>query len=136
MAFDGALVTVYGAHLPPLGDPSKLRVLIPEGVVHTFEYSLPSPEFPGNYWYWPNADRSAFHVTINLPASSLSSDPFSFRFVYDCDGEERPGGTVHILNDFASVARFPDDETQLTRVQTFDSPQTVAFAAKEPLRTT
>jgi ubiquinone/menaquinone biosynthesis C-methylase UbiE len=135
MAFDGAVITVYGAHLPPMGDPSKLRADFNPGVAHVFDYPLPSPEFANHYWYWPNAGHSAFRVTIDLAASLPASDPFDFRFVYSLDdGAERNSGSVYIPSQLSAAVGFPSDVTQITRVQTFDSPQTVAFTGYNAYR--
>jgi SAM-dependent methyltransferase len=128
MKLEGAYLTVYGKHLPPSGDPSKLGVAFGPGVVYSFENSLPSPDFGSHYWYWPNSYLSGFHVTINLAACSPASDPFSYQFIHtQDDGGTIGGGSVGILSDIASIVGFPSDLTQLTRVQTHDNLNEVAF---------
>jgi ubiquinone/menaquinone biosynthesis C-methylase UbiE len=128
MKLEGTLLTIAGSHLPPLGDPSRLGVMFGPGVSYAFENSMPSPEFAAHYWYWPNADYSGFRITINLAACLPASDPFAFQFVHTQDeGEASEGGSFYILSDFAAMVGFPSDLTQLTRVQSYDRLDGVAF---------
>jgi SAM-dependent methyltransferase len=148
--FDGGTLTVAGAHLPPLGDPSLLSVEFADGVVGDFEYPLSSPEFGAHYWYWPNAHLSAFRVRINLPASDPKADAFTFRFVTKFDYRVAPGaldpkskipavwmdrGRIWIPRDMHDFMGFPTDETQLSRVQTWSNQRTVGFTGYNAFKT-
>ena len=141
LAFDGAFLTVSGAHLPPFGDPGRLCVEFPLGVSGTLEYPLPSAEFGDHYWYWPNAHMSGFRVRINLAESIPGTDAFSFRFATKPNG--KPASLTAVPNDYADAWRdrsrvwipydlraytgFPSNEDQMTRVQTWSNHATVAF---------
>jgi SAM-dependent methyltransferase len=128
MKLEGTYLTVYGSHLPPYGNPSSLGIAFGPGVVYSFENSLLSPDFGSHYWYWPNACRSGFCVTINLAACSPASDPFSYQFVHTQEeGGTVVGGSVRIMSDLASMIGFPSDLSQLTRVQSHDNLNEVAF---------
>jgi SAM-dependent methyltransferase len=136
--FDGATITIAGAHLPPMGEPGLLSVSFAEGVVGDFEYPLDSPEFGAHYWYWPNGDKSGFRVRINLPASEPTADAFSFRFVtrgaLNKDAwQDR--GRIWIPRDMRDFMGFPTDETQLSRVQTWSNERTVAFTGYNAFKT-
>lgn len=117
MLYDGAFVTIYGAHLPPMGDPSKLRFVLGPGVAFTLEYPLYSPEFGDHYWYWPNASWSAFRLSIDLTRSSAAADPFKISFVHMLDATERQGGVVYIPNQMISSIGFPGGLDDPTPVQ-------------------
>jgi SAM-dependent methyltransferase len=140
--FDGACLTVAGAHLPPLGDPDLLSVEFAEGVVGSFEYPLASPEFGAHYWYWPNAAFSNFRVRINLAASSATADAFSFRFVVRMppDSDDAPApwadrGRIWVPASLRDFMGFPVNENQLSRVQTWSSERTVAFTGYNAFKT-
>jgi hypothetical protein len=83
VSFDGAHLTISGAHLPPAGDPSSLQVRLASGVKFKFDYPLISPQFQQHFWYWPNAHLSNLILTIDLPASSAKADAFSVEFFYE-----------------------------------------------------
>ena len=138
MEFDGATITVSGAHLPPLGDPSRLSVTFNEGVSGSFDYPLPSPEFGAHYWYWPNAHFSGFQLRINLPASAPGSDPFTFRFEAPSSAEgsaQWPDrARIWIPSDLRSFTGFPPGGTQLTRVQTWSEQKTVTLTGYNAFR--
>ena len=142
MEFDGATLTVSGAHLPPAGDPALLSVEFEEGVVGSFEYPLPSPDFGTHYWYWPNAHMSGFRVHIDLPACKAGSNPFTFRFVSGgkiaASGKASPfalnrsknwadRGRVWIPSDLHAYLQHPANVDQMSRVQTWSNQQTVTF---------
>ncbi|MCJ2035236.1 methyltransferase domain-containing protein [Methylobacterium sp. J-068] len=143
MQFDGAILTVSGAHLPPAGNPDLLSVQFDEGVRYTFDHGLRSPEFANHFWYWPNADLSNFVLTIDLAGSRPGCDPFRFEFRYP--GEEkglgdvpaplrRIGQRISIPSDLALTVCFPRDATQLTRVQTWSNDQSVTFTGYSTFR--
>lgn len=114
MVFDGAVVTIRGAHLPPMGDPSKLRFVLGPGVAFTVEYPLYFPEFEEHYWFWPNAGWSAFLLRIDLARSSAAADPFKISFAHRLDGAETQGGAVYVPDQLVSSIGFPgglDDPT-------------------------
>jgi SAM-dependent methyltransferase len=149
-SFDGATLTITGAHLPPLGDPGLLAVEFNEGVEGVFEYPLASPEFGAHFWYWPNAHLAGFRVSINLPGSRPDADPFSFRFVtrtgarpamaWHDNGKKRSTiwpdrGRIWIPRDIGVSMDFPSDETQLSRVQTWSNQRTVAFTGYNAFKT-
>jgi SAM-dependent methyltransferase len=148
MEFDGAFITISGAHLPPAGDPGRLSVEFAEGVVGSFEYPLASPEFGSHYWYWPNAHMSGFRVRINLPASAAAADAFSFRFVTRHDevpflrdqahtgsfGSWPDHDRIWIPSDLRSWMNFPGNESLLSRVQTWSNQRTVAFTGYNAFR--
>jgi len=145
MIFDGGVIKIGGAHLPPAGDPSSLQVHFPPGVSYTFEHSLPSKEFGSHFWYWPNAYLSSFAVTSDLPGSSSGSDPFSFEMTYprasplrdaDDTGQERGSlaGRVWIPRHLSSFVGFPRDGSQLTRVQKWSVDGSVTFTGYNAFR--
>jgi SAM-dependent methyltransferase len=141
LAFDGAILTVSGAHLPPFGDPALLDVEFAEGVHGTFEYPLPSPDFGAHYWYWPNAHMSGFRVRINLATSVAGSNAFTFRFVTRAAAEARPSvaeyshgadlwedrARLWIPSDLRAFMGQPSDGSQMSRVQTWSNHATVSF---------
>jgi SAM-dependent methyltransferase len=146
MQFDGAVLTISGAHLPPAGDPSSLGVSFAPGVSYSFECSLPSKEFGSHFWYWPNAHLSTFVVKIDLPASSPGCDPFSFDFTYPRASplpeasatELRPAslaGRVWVPQNLSSFVGFPRDSSQLTRVQAWSNDRTVTLTGFNAFRT-
>jgi SAM-dependent methyltransferase len=138
LAFDGARITLTGMHLPPEGDPAKLDVAFGPGVSYRFQYGRPYPEFRSHYWYWPNSDLSGLILTIDLAASERHSDPFHFRFVYP--EPSRPGGGKRSVgfwlpSNLGSFRGFPDEPSQLTRVQAFSNSATVAITGYNAFRT-
>ncbi len=144
-SFDGARLTVSGAHLPPGGDPSRLSVKMAPGVRFDFAYPLQGSVFATHFWYWPNADLSAFILTVDLPASDPDSDPFYFDFVYDEALPARKLETVSAANPklrqriwipkhFNDFVGHPRDATQLTRVQTWSNAQSVTFTGYNVFR--
>jgi SAM-dependent methyltransferase len=138
VGFDGARLTISGMHLPPEGDPGKLRVEFESGVVAHVAYGLPSPEFGTHYWYWPNAARSSFLATIDLAASHKRSDPFHFRFGYvgggGTGGGKRPVD-FWLPQSFTSYVGHPQDPTQLSRVQTWSNSATVTITGYNAFKT-
>ncbi len=141
LEFDGAYLTVSGAHLPPNGDPDLLTVEFADGVSGSFEYPLPSPEFGEHYWYWPNGHMSGFRVRINLPESTPGSDAFTFRFAIKVPSKSHPvkaaaagaadvwpdRSRLWIPHDLRAFMGFPSNENQMTRVQTWSNQRTVTF---------
>ncbi len=140
-AFDGAFLTVSGAHLPPFGDPGRLCVEFALGVSGTLEYPLPSPDFGDHYWYWPNAHMSGFRVRINLAESTPGPGAFSFRFsttpspgsafqknsYSEYAGLWEDRSRIWIPYDLRGFTGYPSNEDQMTRVQTWSNHATVAF---------
>lgn len=146
--FDGAELMISGAHLPPAGDPSSLKIKMPPGVVFEAEFGLSSPEFSNFYWYWPNAQYSAFTLKIDLAGSERGSDPFSFEFDYPLasprfprvtERDQSPTNNMHrlgwIAHNLASFVGFPRNTSQLTRVQTWSSDLTVTVTGYNSFRT-
>jgi SAM-dependent methyltransferase len=138
-SFDGARLTVSGAHLPPGGDPSRLSVKLAPGVRYDFAYPLQGSVFASHFWYWPNAHLSGFILTIDLTASEPDSDPFYFDFIYK-EARRTPlrretisasnpilRQRIWIPRDFRDFVGHPRDATQLTRVQTWSNAQSVTF---------
>ncbi len=134
MLFDGAVVTIRGAHLPPMGDPSKLRFVLGPGVAFTLEYPLYSPEFEAHYWFWPNAGWSGFHVSIDLAKSSAAADPFRISFVHVLDGAEKPGGAVCIPSQMVSSIGFPGGLDDPTPTQPQEPNQIAVFVGYNHFR--
>ncbi|WP_245238563.1 class I SAM-dependent methyltransferase [Methylobacterium platani] len=144
MQFDGARLTVSGYHLPPDGDPGRLSVRLDEGVAYTFDYPVRTPEFGHHFWYWPNAELSSFILTIDLPACRAGSDPFWFEFVYpgmDAGLEALPEAVrrarrrISVPSRLDAAVCFPRDTTQLTRVQTWSTDQSVTVTGYGTYRT-
>lgn len=127
MLYDGAVVTIRGAHLPPMGDPSKLRFVPGPGVAFAFDYPLYSPEFKDHYWYWPNACWSGFRLSIDLARSAAASDPFKISFVHMPDAAEARGGAVHIPFQMISAIGFPGGLDDPAPLQSLDPPQIAGF---------
>jgi len=145
LRFDGRHLVVVGSHLPPNGDPDALGVAFGPGVAYSFDYPLASPEWGSHYWYWPNSDYSTFELTIDLPASSADADPFHFWFTTPADMPlgavpataftfGTPHGHVWIPPHLDSFIGYPADSTQLTRVQTWSTSQTVTFSGYSAFR--
>jgi cyclopropane fatty-acyl-phospholipid synthase-like methyltransferase len=137
ITFDGASITIVGAHLPPAGDPGALSVAFGPGVSFDFNYPIDS-NWQSHFWYWPNAIFSDFQLVINLAASDPGSDPFTFRFLYDKGPQKdlpEPYGRVWIPRDLAACIGFPKDNTQLTRVQTWSDPRSVTLTGYNNFRT-
>ncbi len=113
-------LTLRGMHLPPEGDPKKLRVEFGPGVVYEVAYGGSAPEFGEHYWYWPNAAHSALAVTVDLGACARDADPFHFQLTYLNRGS-LGGGTrpidVWMPRDLKAFRDFPRDASQLDRVQ-------------------
>jgi SAM-dependent methyltransferase len=138
-SFDGAVLTISGAHLPPGGDPSRLSVRLAKGVRYDFAYPLHGGAFASHFWYWPNAHHSGFILTIDLAASDPGSDPFFFDFMYQGMRPARARReTISVTNpllrqriwiprNFRDFVGHPRDATQLTRVQTYSNAQSVTF---------
>ncbi len=146
--FNGAELVVSGAHLPPAGDPSSLKIKMPPGVAFETECGLPTPNFLNFYWYWPNAEYSGFTLKIDLAGSERGSDPFSFEFDYplasprflraterDQDASNNLHRRAWIANNLASFVGFPRDMSQLTRVQTWSNDLTVTVTGYNAFRT-
>ena len=134
MVFDGTTLTVYGAHLPPEGDPSKLSVRCNPGVRYTFESGMYSPDFGDHYWYWPNAHLSAFRLRLDLSGSEGGADPFSFTFVHGRDdAPPRDGKTIYIPHRLSSFVHYPRLD-QMTRVQTYDNIHSANFSGYHAYR--
>ncbi len=130
MSFDGAVITITGAHLPPASDPSALGVEFGPGVAAAFHYPRASPSWESHFWYWPNARLSDFQIFIDLSASEPGSDPFSFRFTYAKGAQKdlpEPYGRVWIPRDLYAAVGSPQDSTQLTRVQTWSDSRSVTL---------
>ena len=130
LSFDGSILTVAGSHLPPRGDPSALSVEFEPGVAHEFKYPLEAPGWGAHFWYWPNSALSDFQLTIDLAASGISSNPFTFRFRYGDPGLNalpEPYGRVWLPRDLGIAVGFPTDPTQLTRVQTWSDARTATL---------
>ncbi|GJD76323.1 class I SAM-dependent methyltransferase [Methylobacterium goesingense] len=143
MQFDGARLTISGAHLPPAGNPDLLSVCFDEGVRFTFDYGLQSPEFENHFWYWPNAGLSNFVLTIDLAGSRPGSNPFRFTFSYpgaETGLQDVPvpvrsiGRRISVPTDMSLSVCFPRDATQLTRVQTWSNDQSVTFTGYSTFR--
>ena len=129
-SFDGSIITVVGSHLPPNGNPSALSVEFGPGVAYEFKYPLEAPEWGVHYWYWPNSALSDFQLTIDLAASGIGCDPFTFRFRYSDPGLDalpEPYGRVWLPRDLGVAVGFPTDPTQLTRVQTWSNARTATM---------
>ncbi len=130
MSFDGAVITITGAHLPPGHDPSALGVEFGPGVAGTFTYPIESPSWGSHFWYWPNARYSDFQILIDLSACKPGSDPFTFRFTYAKGSQKdfpEPYGRVWIPRDLSAAVGTPQDATQLTRVQTWSDSRSVTM---------
>lgn len=127
MLFDGAVVTIRGAHLPPMGDPSKLRFVLGPGVAFTLEYPLYFPEFEEHYWFWPNAGWSAFLLSIDLARSSAAADPFKISLAHRLDGVERQGGAIYIPDRLVSSIGFPGGLDDPTPVELHEPNQIEVF---------
>ena len=130
LSFDGSTLTVSGSHLPPRGDPSALTVEFGPGVAHEFRYPLEARDWGAHFWYWPNSTFSDFQLTIDLAASNIGSDPFTFRFRYrdpGLDALPEPYGRIWLPRDLGVAVGFPTDLTQLTRVQTWSDARTATL---------
>jgi SAM-dependent methyltransferase len=139
ISFDGARLTITGAHLPPGGDPGRLSVELAPGVKYSFVHALESKEFGSQFWYYPNAHLSGFILTIDLVASARGSDPFQFDFVYGAGGSPEPLAErvsvrlprirqrIWIPKDLNAFVGYPQDKNQLTRVQTWSEAHSVTF---------
>lgn len=139
ISFDGARITVSGCHLPPGGDPSRLSVELAPGVRYKFACAQESHEFGSNFWYYPNSHLSGFILTIDLVGSERDSDPFYFDFVYAQGDTPEPAAEtisprnprlrqrIWIPKDFRTFIGYPQDGTQLTRVQTWSDAHSVSF---------
>ncbi len=137
-SFDGARLTITGAHLPPGGDPSALDVEFGPGVAYKFHHALESADWERHFWYWPNARFSDFQIVVDLTESEPGCDPFTFRFKC-AKGSGRdlpePYGRVWIPRDLGSVVGFPNDPSQLTRVQTWSDSRSVTLTGYNVYRT-
>ncbi len=130
LSFNGSVLTVGGSHLPPGGDPSALTVEFAPGVAYEFRYPLESHNWGAHFWYWPNSALSDFELIIDLAASGVGSDPFTFRFRYGDPGLDalaEPYGRVWLPRDLGVSVGLPTDPTQLTRVQTWSDARTASF---------
>jgi len=117
MSFDGARLSIGGAHLPPHGDPLSLGVRFGPGVAYAHEYPLRSVGWEDVYWYWPNAANSNLLVTIDLLASAFDSDPFHCEFVETRHGETHKLSDLWLPNDLRSFMTFTSDTAKIDRVQ-------------------
>jgi SAM-dependent methyltransferase len=148
MSFDGANLTISGAHLPPAGDPSSLQVRLAPGVKFKFDYPLISPQFQQHFWYWPNAHLSNLILTIDLPASSAKADAFSVEFFYEkaapllagtiaAQGTEIGSlcGSIWIPRSLTAFVGFPREGSQVTRVQTWSDDHSVTMTGYNAFKT-
>lgn len=114
--FNGVNITLGGAHLPPMGDPDRVKISVDPGVVYTFKYPLPRQDYKEQFWYWPNAYYSAFSLEINLPASTCY--PHTIALIDRDNPDEKY--YIRFPNDLTSFVGFPRDLEQLGRVQNKD----------------
>jgi SAM-dependent methyltransferase len=128
--FDGDHLVVTGIHLPPEGNPFKLKVHASPGTAFEVTYPVYNRNVGDWYWYWPNGSWSGYRIEIDLAASTGEGPHFEFTFETD-DDDPAVGALgrnkVHVPKDLGVYQKFPHGD-QLTRVQRFDSAQRVALA--------
>ena len=82
-AMGNGLIEIAGVALAPNGDPGRVKVDLDPNIEFRLHYPLSSPGASEYYWYWPNADRIAFKLDIDLAASVEKSEALRFTFCFD-----------------------------------------------------
>jgi ubiquinone/menaquinone biosynthesis C-methylase UbiE len=115
-------IEIAGMALAPDGDPHRVKVDLDQNIVFQLHYPLPSPGATKYYWYWPNADRIAFKLNIDLAASIPKADALRFTFGFDAPDVKLADlkNTFYVPLDLRRYMNVPSAE-KLSRVQTFDT---------------
>ena len=121
-AMGNGLIEIAGVALAPNGDPRRVKVDLDPNIEYRLHYPLSSPGAPQYYWYWPNADRIAFKLDINLAASVAKADALRFTFCFDAPDVKLATlkNTFYIPINLCRYLNFPSAD-KLSRVQTFDT---------------
>ena len=119
--FSGGSLEISGLALAAHGDLRNLTIECEPGVAAHVRYGMANPGAGEVLWYWPNADHSMFHISIQLAATRHKGDFFKLRFraADRADDEfERIRTTFLIPKHMDFFLNYPD-ANNLSRVQHF-----------------
>jgi SAM-dependent methyltransferase len=128
ITFDGSTLHIQGMHLPPDGDPFRLRLHAPDDVACTFRYPIFQDSVREWYWYWPNSGWSGFDIEVDLSLTTSTGPHFEFELVTEGSGPSHTAlgrNRIYVPKDLEVFQRFPAGD-HLTRVHRFDSSGRVA----------
>ena len=108
-AMANGLIEIAGVALAPNGDPRRVKVDVDPNIKVRLHYPLSSPGAPQYYWYWPNADRIAFKLDIDLAASVAKTDALRLTFCFDAPDVKLAKSQKHVLHSDESlpISKFP-----------------------------
>ena len=127
-SLDAGELTITGLALAAGGQASNVKVGLEQNIDFEFEYPLPSEGAKPTYWYWPNSEKSAYRLRINLANTTHEGAFYPFRLIFagrNQDKAEIIRTTNLIPNNLGLLQNYPG-QSSLKRVQFFETISSVA----------